>query len=162
MICNYADTVAKLALTALSLERLAQQLMWHAIARLGDLDMIVETDLAALSLGVFVRVGGSATMRRRPSGALPASAFGTSERPIPLGLCLKSQGHPENANCTSCATVRELPASTIWWHRAGGVVSVRRTGATGARGYPVRQRRFTDYSNTAGTLRASVAPRSPM
>jgi glycosyltransferase involved in cell wall biosynthesis len=134
--------------------------MWHAIARLGDLEMIVETDLAALSLGVFVRVGGSATVRRGPTGALPATAFGTSERPIPLGLCPKSQGPPENANCTSCATVRELPASTLWWHRAGGVVSDRRTGATGARGYPVRQRRFTDYSNTAGTLRASVAPRS--
>src|ERR1700736_1734238 len=69
---------------------------------------------------------------------------------------------PENANCTSCATVRELPAPTLWWHRAGGVVSDRRTGATGARGYLVRQWRLTDHSNTAGILRAGVAPRSPM
>jgi hypothetical protein len=41
-----------------------------------DLEMIVDTDLATLSLGVFVRVGGSATVRRSPTGALPATAFG--------------------------------------------------------------------------------------
>ena len=40
-----------------SLEHLAQQLMWHAIAMLGDLDMRVGTNLATLSLGVFVRAG---------------------------------------------------------------------------------------------------------
>ena len=33
-----------------SLEHLAQELIWHAIAMLSDLDMRVETHLATLSL----------------------------------------------------------------------------------------------------------------
>src|SRR5258708_37432208 len=55
--------------------------MWHATAMLGELDLIVET--------VFLRAGRRAAVARRPSGALPRSASGTSERPIPLGLCPK-------------------------------------------------------------------------
>ena len=40
--------LSQIGFDQISLERLAQQLMWHAIAMLGDLDMIVETDLARL------------------------------------------------------------------------------------------------------------------
>jgi hypothetical protein len=48
-------------------------------------------------------------VRRRPTGELPTGASGTSERPIPLGLCLKCRVIRKNADRTSCATVRELP-----------------------------------------------------
>ena len=93
---------------------------------LGDLDLIVETDPEnAFTRRMRKGLGGGATVRRRPTGELPTSASGTSERPIPLGLYLKCRVIRKNADRTSCATVGELPASTLWWYRAGGVVSDR-------------------------------------
>src|SRR5215813_6084689 len=67
-----------------------------------------------------------------------------------------------NANCTSCAVVRELPAAALWRHGTGCFVLDRRTGPTGTRGYLVRQRRLADQSHAAGPLRASFASRYPM
>src|SRR6516164_3347657 len=72
-----------------------------------------------------------------------------------VSICTKIRGRWENEDCTSCTAVRELPATALWGHRASGVVPHRRTGATGARSYVVRQRRLADQSETAGPLRAS-------
>ena len=95
----------------ISVERQAHQLI-GMLLMLGDLGLIVETDPEnAFTRRMRKGLGGGATVRRCPTGELPTSASGTSERPIPLGLCLKCRVIRKNADRTSSATVRELPAS---------------------------------------------------
>src|SRR5258708_33321673 len=93
MICNYADTVAKIGFDR-SLPRApgAADVACYSKAWRSRHD---SRDRLGSAVTRRIRKVGSATGRRGPTGALPASAFGTSERPIPLGLCPKSQGHPE-------------------------------------------------------------------
>ena len=63
------------------LDLLADQLVRHAVVVLGDLDVIVEVDPAALPLGVFVGLGRQRLQRRpielleqRPPAACPSRA----------------------------------------------------------------------------------------
>ena len=63
------------------LDLLAEQLVRHAVVVLGDLDMVVEADPAALPLGVFVGLGRQRPERRpvelleqRPPAACPSRA----------------------------------------------------------------------------------------
>ena len=100
------------------LDLLADQLLRHAVVVLGDLDMIVEADAAALPLGVFVGFG------RQGSSAGRSSCSNSARRLVPqprIGRSLSSSSSARIAALRSasekkrrCRSRARIQRPTTW------------------------------------------------
>ncbi len=108
------------------LDLLADQLVRHAVVMLGDLDVIVEADAAALPLGVFVGCGWQGS-QRWPVELLEKRASARSGR---LSIAGHGRAAPgSTARSTSCRPTLMLGSPNTTAHRNTHLsMSLKETG----------------------------------